>query len=54
MRVHALRRLLSVPIAGPGLAVAFTYRELDRRQIKRHAAAFALVVSGVLTAAQLW
>jgi uncharacterized membrane protein YbhN (UPF0104 family) len=40
---------VSVPIAGPGLAVAFTYRELDRRQIKHHAAALALVVSGVLS-----
>jgi putative heme transporter len=44
---------VSVPIAGPGLAVAFTYRELDRRQIKHHAAAFALVVSGVLATVSL-
>jgi putative heme transporter len=44
---------LSVPIAGPGLAVAFTYRELDRRQIKHQAAAFALVVSGVLSTVSL-
>jgi putative heme transporter len=44
---------VSVPIAGPGLAVAFTYRELDRRQIKHHAAAFALVVSGVLSTVSL-
>jgi putative heme transporter len=43
----------SVPIAGPGLAVAFTYRELDRRQIKHHAAAFALAVSGVLSTISL-
>jgi putative heme transporter len=44
---------ISVPIAGPGLAVAFTYRELDRRQIKHSAAAFALVVSGVLSTVSL-
>jgi putative heme transporter len=44
---------VSVPIAGPGLAVAFTYRELDRRRIKHHAAAFALVVSGVLSTVSL-
>jgi putative heme transporter len=44
---------VSVPIAGPGLAVAFTYRELDRRRIKHHAAAFALVVSGVLSTMSL-
>jgi putative heme transporter len=43
----------SVPIAGPGLAVAFTYRELDRRQVKHHAVAFALVVSGVLSTVSL-
>ncbi len=43
----------SVPIAGPGLAVAFTYRELDRRRIKHHAVAFALVVSGVLSTVSL-
>jgi putative heme transporter len=44
---------VTVPIAGPGLAVAFTYRELDRRQIKHHAAAFALAVSGVLSTVSL-
>jgi len=44
---------VTVPIAGPGLAVAFTYRELDRRRIKRHAAAFALAVSGVLSTVSL-
>jgi putative heme transporter len=44
---------LSVPIAGPGLAVAFTYRELDRRQVKHHAAAFALAISGVLSTVSL-
>jgi putative heme transporter len=44
---------VTVPIAGPGLAVAFTYRELDRRQIKHHAAAFALAVSGVLSMVSL-
>jgi putative heme transporter len=44
---------VTVPIAGPGLAVAFTYRELDRRQIKHSAAAFALAVSGVLSTVSL-
>jgi uncharacterized protein (TIRG00374 family) len=44
---------VSVPIAGPGLAVAFTYRELERREISRPAAAFALVVSGVLSTTTL-
>jgi putative heme transporter len=44
---------VTVPIAGPGLSVAFTYRELERRQIKQHAAAFALVVSGVLSTVSL-
>jgi len=44
---------VSVPVAGPGLAVAFTYRELDRRQIKHPAAAFALAVSGVLSTMSL-
>jgi putative heme transporter len=44
---------VTVPIAGPGLAVAFTYRELDRRQIKHQAAAFALAVSGVLSTVSL-
>lgn len=44
---------VTVPIAGPGLAVAFTYRELDRRQIKHHTAAFALAVSGVLSTVSL-
>jgi putative heme transporter len=44
---------VTVPVAGPGLAVAFTYRELDRRQIKHHAAAFALAVSGVLSTVSL-
>jgi len=40
---------VSVPIAGPGLAVAYTYREFERREISHHAAAFALAVSGVLS-----
>jgi putative heme transporter len=44
---------VTVPIAGPGLAIAFTYRELDRRRIKHHAAAFALAVSGVLSTVSL-
>lgn len=44
---------VTVPIAGPGLAVAFAYREFDRRQIKHHAAAFALAVSGVLSTVSL-
>jgi putative heme transporter len=44
---------VTVPIAGPGLAVAFTYRELDRRHFKHHAAAFALAVSGVLSTVSL-
>jgi len=44
---------VSVPIAGPGLAVAFTYRELDRRQIRHSTAAFALAVSGVLSTVSL-
>jgi putative heme transporter len=44
---------VTVPIAGPGLAVAFTYRELDRREIKHHTAAFALAVSGLLSAVSL-
>jgi uncharacterized protein (TIRG00374 family) len=44
---------VSVPIAGPGLAVAFTYRELERREISRPAAAFALVVSGRLSTTTL-
>ncbi len=44
---------VSVPIAGPGLAVAFAYRELQRRKISRPAAAFALVVSGALSTMSL-
>jgi putative heme transporter len=44
---------VSVPIAGPGLAVAFTYRELQRHKISRPAAAFALVVSGALSTMSL-
>jgi len=44
---------VTVPVAGPGLAVAFTYRELDRREIRHHAAAFALAVSGVLSTVSL-
>jgi putative heme transporter len=44
---------LSVPIAGPGLAVAFIYRELDRREIRHPVAAFALVMSGVLSTVSL-
>jgi putative heme transporter len=44
---------VSVPIAGPGLAVAFTYRELERHEITRPAAAFTLVVSGVLSTTTL-
>jgi putative heme transporter len=44
---------VTVPIAGPGLAVAFIYRELDRHKIKHHAAAFALAVSGVLSTVSL-
>jgi putative heme transporter len=40
---------LTVPVAGPGLAVAFTYRELEHHKIERPAAAFALFVSGVLS-----
>lgn len=44
---------VSVPIAGPGLAVAFVYREFDRREIKHPAAAFTLVMSGVLSTVSL-
>jgi putative heme transporter len=44
---------VTVPIAGPGLAVAFTYREFDRRHIEHSAAAFALAVSGVLSTVSL-
>jgi putative heme transporter len=44
---------VTVPVAGPGLAVAFTYREFDKRKIDRPTAAFALVVSGVLSTTAL-
>ncbi len=44
---------VSVPIAGPGLGVAFTFREFARHKVDRPAAAFALVVSGVLSTVSL-
>jgi len=44
---------VTVPLAGPGLATAFTYREWGRRQVSRSAAAFALAVSGVLSTVSL-
>ena len=44
---------VTVPLAGPGLATAFTYQEWRRRQVSRPAAAFALAVSGVLSTVSL-
>jgi hypothetical protein len=44
---------VSVPMAGPGLGAAFTYRELGRHQVSRAAAAFALVASGALSTVSL-
>ncbi|HTU04850.1 MAG TPA: YbhN family protein [Trebonia sp.] len=44
---------VTVPLAGPGLATAFTYREWGRRQVSRPAAAFALGVSGMLSTVSL-
>jgi len=43
----------SVPIAGAGLSVAYSYREFERRKISRPAAAYALLVSGVLSTLSL-
>jgi putative heme transporter len=40
---------VSVPIAGPGLGAAFTYREFVRRDVSRAAAAFVPVVCGILS-----
>lgn len=44
---------VSVPIAGSGLGTAFTYRELRRREVSDAAAAFTLLVSGLLSALSL-
>jgi putative heme transporter len=44
---------VSVPIAGAGLGAAFSYREFERHEVSRHAAAFALAVSGVLSTVSL-
>jgi uncharacterized protein (TIRG00374 family) len=44
---------VTIPLAGPGLATAFTYQEFERRAVGRPAAAFALVVSGVLSTLSL-
>lgn len=44
---------VTVPIAGPGLATAFTYQEFARHQITRSAAAFTLAVSGALSTMSL-
>lgn len=44
---------VTVPLAGPGLATAFTYREWGRRQVSHSASAFALAVSGVLSTVSL-
>jgi putative heme transporter len=48
---NALSR--TVPLAGPGLATAYTYQEWARRRVSRSAAAFALAVSGVLSTVSL-
>lgn len=40
---------VSIPIAGSGLSAAFTYRELERRQVSKPAAAFVPAVSGFLS-----
>ena len=40
---------VSVPIAGPGLGAAFTYREFVRRDVSRAAATFVPMVSGILS-----
>lgn len=44
---------LSVPVAGPGLGAAFSFREFERHQVSRPAAGFALAVSGVLSTLSL-
>lgn len=44
---------VTVPIAGPGLAAAFTFQEFGRHQVSRPAAAFTLAVSGVLSTMSL-
>jgi uncharacterized protein (TIRG00374 family) len=44
---------VSVPIAGHGLAAAYTYRELERRDVSRAAASFVPVASAGLSAASL-
>jgi uncharacterized membrane protein YbhN (UPF0104 family) len=40
---------VSVPIAGPGLGAAFTYREFVRRNVSRAAATFVPLVCGILS-----
>jgi putative heme transporter len=44
---------VSVPIAGAGLGVAFTYREFERRKVLPAAAGFVSVVSGVVSTVAL-
>jgi len=44
---------VSVPIAGHGLAAAYTYRELERRNLSRAVSSFVPGVSGALSAASL-
>jgi putative heme transporter len=44
---------VSVPLAGPGLSTAYSYREFARRQISRHSVVVALVLSGVLSTVSL-
>jgi putative heme transporter len=43
----------TVPIAGPGLSAAFTFKEFEHHRVRHPAAAFALVVSGALSTGTL-